>query len=479
MDIPLVSRPFAKTIVVLMMSLTVLGGCATTDPEKPFGHVKEDFTARTGMEINWQRTPEARENVSHRIHAMLQDRLTLEEAVAIGLTNNRRIQGVYQKLGVAQAGLAQSQLLDNPHIGFAYLGNSPGIYKLELEAVFNILSLFLMPLREALAQEQLIQAQHEVVSIVLTHVFEIQKAYFTTLALQQEYRLLERVVLSSEAAYQMAERMRAAGNITRLELLSRRALVDEDRLALSSASLAVMDSREYLNRLMGLWGKDVNWTVQGDLPSLPENELRLEKVEQRSIKSSVDLALAKSNLRVTARELGITNVTSFIPELGIGAAFEREEDGMWLGGPALALELPIFDPGYAKRSKARAILERQWEAFTATAVEVRSRARQAHRRLLVAREQVQYYEKSFLPLRKEITEQAQRRYNGMYLSVFELLMIKRMEIRASLGYVDVLRNYWLARIDMDEILAGKLPEDSKSISTVRTVSGRTVTSGDH
>ncbi len=466
-------------ISIIPLILIFLTGCTTTDPEKSFGHVKEDFSARTGMEIHWQRTPEAREHLSHRIHSMLQDGLTLKEAVAIGLANNRRIQGVYQKLGVAQSGLAQSRLLDNPHVGFAYLGNSPGIYKLELEAVFNILSLFLMPLREALAQEQLIQAQHEVVGIVLTHLFQIQRAYLMTLARQQEYRLLERVLLSSEAAYQMAARMRTAGNITRLELLSRRSLVDEDRLALSSASLAVTDSREHLNRLMGLWGKDVNWTVHGGLPSLPENELNPKAVEQQAVEVSVDIALARSKLKVAARGSGITDVTSFIPELGIGAALEREEDGMWLGGPALALELPIFDPGYAKRSKARAILERHWETFTATAVEVRSRARQALRRLLMAREQVQYYEKSFLPLRKEITEQAQRRCNGMYLSVFELLMIKRMEIRASLGYVDALRDYWFARMDMDAILAGKLPEDSNRIGTVQAVSDRTVAPGDH
>jgi len=475
----MVIRSSTKAIDILLMILIFLTGCATTDPEKPFGQVKEDLQIRSGREIHWQRSPEARERLSHRIQFMLQDGLTLEEAVAIGLANNRRIQGIYQELGIAQAGLAQSQLLNNPHVGFAYLGNFSDIYKLELEAVFNILSLFLMPLREALAQDQLTRAQHEVVGIVLTHLFEIQKAYFMTQACQQEYRLLERILLSSEAACQMAERMRAAGNITRLELLSRRSLVDEDRLALSSASLSVSDSREQLNRLMGLWGKDVNWTVRGDLPSLPENELNLQEVEQLAIEASVDLALAKSKLRVAARELGITNVTSFIPELGIGAAFEREEDGMWLGGPALALELPIFDPGHAKRSRARAILERHWEEFTALAVEVRSKARQALRRLRAAREQVLYYEKSHLPLRRAITQQAQRRYNGMYLSVFELLMIKRMEIRASLEYVAGLRNYWFARTDMDEILAGKLPGDSSAIVPTPPASGRTIIPGDH
>ena len=65
-----------------------------------------------------------------------------------------------------------------------------------------------------------------------------------------------------------------------------------------------------------------------------------------------------------------------------------------------------------------------------------------------------------------MTRQAQRRYNGMFLGVFELLMIKRMEIEASVGYVKTLKNYWLAHTDMTEILAGRLPirpADSKMI----------------
>jgi hypothetical protein len=36
-------------------------------------------------------------------------------------------------------------------------------------------------------------------------------------------------------------------------------------------------------------------------------------------------------------------------------------------------------------------------------------------------------------------------------------MIKRMEIEASVGYVNTLKNYWLAHTDMTEILSGRLP----------------------
>ncbi|MGM0428030.1 MAG: TolC family protein [Thermodesulfobacteriota bacterium] len=458
-------------IGVLAMSAAFLSGCATTDPEAPFSQLNESIEDRTGQTLEWPRSAEAKTERSKRIRTLLKDGLTLDEAVAIGLSNNRRIQGIYQQLGVSQAAVAQSQLLSNPHVGFAYLGGPSDVYKLELEAVTNILSLFMIPLRKALAEAQLMRARHLIAGVVLGHIFDIQQAYVRMQALQQAYRLRERVLLSSEAAFEMAQRMRKAGNITRLELLSRRSLLDEDRLALSSASLTLFSAREDLNRLMGLWKEEVDWQMATELPPLPPQRPQIPEVEKQAISASVDLALARSELRVAARELGITDVTSILPELRVGAAFEREEDGTWLGGPALELPLPIFDPGHAKRSRARAMVTQRWEEFTAIAVETRSQTRQALRRLTTAWEQAHYYETSFLPLRQAMTRQAQRRYNGMFLGVFELLMIKRMEIQASLGRIDKLRNYWLARMDLDEILSGKLPDPSTSMTAVRPASG--------
>ncbi len=473
-----IKRPMAA-LAALGLILFFLEGCATTDPDQSYQNVKENIKDRTGQDISWQRSREARRQMAGRIQEMLQNGLTLNEAVAIGLANNRRIQGLYQELGVAQAGVVQAQLLDNPHFGFAYLGGPSDLYKIELEAVFNIMSLFLMPLRQALAEARMEQARCRVSKMVLGRIFEVRRAYIALQAHQQAFTLLRRVLMSSRAAYGMAERMRAAGNITRLELLSRKSLLEEDRMALASASLAVTQSRERLNSLMGLWGEDVAWDLRGNLPAIPEEALDEKHIERRAIEASLDIALAKSELKVAARELGITDVTSIIPELNVGAAFEREDDATWLGGPAFGLQAPIFDQGQAKRSRAHAVLAQRWESLWALAVEVRAEARQTFRRLNVMREQARYYEHAFLPLRKSMTQQAQRRYNGMFLGVFELLMIKRMEIEASMGYVDTLQKYWMAHTDITEILSGSLPMKPGEAMMIVPASMGSGTNGGH
>jgi outer membrane protein TolC len=49
------------------------------------------------------------------------------------------------------------------------------------------------------------------------------------------------------------------------------------------------------------------------------------------------------------------------------------------------------------------------------------------------------------------------RYNGMLVSVFELLADAREQVNAVNGYIDALRGYWIAQTDLQMALGGKLP----------------------
>ena len=49
----------------------------------------------------------------------------------------------------------------------------------------------------------------------------------------------------------------------------------------------------------------------------------------------------------------------------------------------------------------------------------------------------------------------QLRYNGMLISVFELLADARSQITSVNGYIDALRDYWIAQADLDMALIGK------------------------
>jgi cobalt-zinc-cadmium efflux system outer membrane protein len=45
----------------------------------------------------------------------------------------------------------------------------------------------------------------------------------------------------------------------------------------------------------------------------------------------------------------------------------------------------------------------------------------------------------------------------MLISVYELLRSRQDQINAAREYIDALRDYWLARSDLERALAGPLP----------------------
>jgi hypothetical protein len=62
-----------------------------------------------------------------------------------------------------------------------------------------------------------------------------------------------------------------------------------------------------------------------------------------------------------------------------------------------------------------------------------------------------------VPVRKTISDEMLLRYNGMLASVFELLADSRDQVAAVNGYIDALKDYWLAETDLQQSLGGRLP----------------------
>ena len=99
---------------LLMVSALGLGGCATLRPHPGFTDVEKLVAERTAAKVEWRDGGPADAEVAERIKATLAKELTSDAAVQVALFNNRKLQVVYQSLGIAEADLVQAGLLPNP-----------------------------------------------------------------------------------------------------------------------------------------------------------------------------------------------------------------------------------------------------------------------------------------------------------------------------------------------------------------------------
>jgi cobalt-zinc-cadmium efflux system outer membrane protein len=438
------------------LAVAALAGCAAAPKDAGFGDVRRDVAARTGQAVEWDRRTAADYAVSQRVRSMLAAGIGADEAVQVALLNNRSLQATYEGLGVAQAELVQAGLLRNPvfDADVKFLEGGGGAL-VELAVVQDFLDVLYIPVRQKVAGASFEAEKLRVTGAVLDLAGEARRAFYDHAAAEQTLELRRTVAAATEASYDVARRLRDAGNITALDLANEQALHEAAKLELARAESAVLETRERLNVLMGLWGPDTNWTLRQRLADPPAEEAGSDGVERRAVEESLELAAARRQVEAAGRTLGLRRSLGLLPEAQAGAAAEHEPEGDWAIGPALSLPIPLFDQGQAKTAAAAAELRAARRRYVAAAVEVRSAARSARNRLVAARDRAVYVKQVLLPLRQEITRESQLQYNAMRIGAFQLLQAKQAEVEAGVAYVDALREYWVARSDLQQVQSGR------------------------
>jgi cobalt-zinc-cadmium efflux system outer membrane protein len=446
--------------ILLLSLLLMASGCASVQRKAGFGEVQTLVAAREEQRIYWIRGAPEDEEVSRKIDELLQEALSSEVAVQVALLSSSSLQATYEDLGVSQADLVQAGLLRNP-VFFStvrFPDRPPSGLSVQFEAAQDFLDLLLVPARKRLAEDAFEQAKLRVSDMVLKMAASTRRAYYETLGAHQAASVRRLIAEAAGAAFELARRIHAAGNLSDLGLAREQGLLDQARVALAHSEATLRENRERLNRLMGVWGERTGWRLPAKLPDLPDAEITFERLESLAIVNRYDLSAARKELEIAARTLGITREWRYFLAADIGATAERDTDGQWVAGPSLSLELPIFDQRQARIAREEALLRKEIAKITALAIDIRSEVRELRDRLIHYRRLAEHYRTTVIPLRERIVNLTEREYNYMLVGAFDLLVAKQQEFDAYEEYIAAVTGYWVARVDLQRAVGGRLPD---------------------
>jgi len=397
-------------------------------------------------------------DVRERVRELLGAPLTPETAVEVALLASPRMQATVEEFGVARADLLQARLATNPRLGLSarWDSGSGGSTNTEWDIALDLLDALLTPLRARVAAQEFEATRARLGHQILEFVAEVRRAYFEFQAQEERVELMRTATEATAAAAELAHRQRVAGATGGLALAQQEAFHAEELLILARAEVQALAARERLNRLLGLWGEAVRWEVSPRLPSPPETEPTVERVESLAVERRLDLEAARRERDAAEQALRLARRFRWFGFFEFGVSSERDTDGETVTGPHIGFDLPIFDRRQARLARLEASLRRSEQRLTELAVDVRSEAREARLRLHAARDAVTFYREAVLPLRERVVEETQLRYNAMLLGVYELLQARRDQINGGLAYIDALMDYWLARVELERAAAGGL-----------------------
>jgi outer membrane protein TolC len=275
------------------------------------------------------------------------------------------------------------------------------------------------------------------------------------LAAGQELELLRASQRAFAAGAETARALHDAGNLTDLALTTELAAEQGAQLELEQAEADALDVRERLNVLLGLFGQDTAWHVEGPLPDPDAGLGDLQRLESRAITASLELLGTRARLDAAARRVGLTEAAGWLPQIEIGAHAEQDQE-VWSVGPAIHGSLPLFDRQQGNVISLQAELDALRERYTGAAIAIRAATRSARARAQASEQRVRRYRATLLPLREQVLHQTLLEYNAMQVGVFQLLQARREQLEANRAYVRTLREYWQARATLEQLLAGRL-----------------------
>lgn len=441
-------------LLISIISLVTLTGCATFVPQMGFKEVNDNFSARTDSYLYWNTGSAEDEKVAQEITKLLSKELSADSATQIALLNNKGLQAVYQKLGVAQADLVEAGLFPNPIFNGEIRFPSDGP-NLELSVVQNFIKIFEIPLRKKIAQSEFEEAKLEVIERALLLAYQTRRAFYEYQASEQLLEMSRTALTALEASRDLATKLHRAGNITDLDLAQEQSNYESVNIEITAHEEELVSAREQLNSLLGLDVQQLNWKAAQRLPET--STIDLEGAEENAITNNLALQRARQKLVTLAVSLDVAETFRVFDETELGVSGAKEAEGKWGFGPAFALPLPFFNQGSTQIYRVNSQLKQQHDLSLDLQTRIKAHLRSLLGQLKLIESRLIRYKKVLLPLQSKLVLETQKQYNAMLVGAFQLLEAKHKQIETGKDYVSGLKGYWLLRTEIESLLSGVAP----------------------
>ena len=445
------------------LALLVLGGCASFSPDGGFGTVEALTRERIGQAPIDARRSDPSGTARARTAELLAQPLTADGAVEVALLGNRALKASYAELGIAESDLVRAGRLANPSFSFGRLGGRSAV-EIDRAVLFDVLGLLTMPLARQVEQHRFEQVQLQAALDTVGVALDARKAYYEAVAAQQLDGYFGQVKEAADASSELATRMAAVGNFSKLAQMREQSFSADAAAQLARARHQAVAARERLTRVLGLGGGGDDaraFTLPDRLPDLPARPAEPNHAEQAAMDRRLDVLMSRRATEATARSLGLTRTTRFVNVLQAGYQNKSATGEPRSNGYEIELELPLFDFGAARVSRAEATYMQAVHRTAQVAIDARSDVRESYSAYRTAYELARHYRDEVVPLRQRISEENLLRYNGMLVSVFDLLADARDQVTSVAAAVEALRDHWVAETRLQAALAGARSEGAR------------------
>lgn len=389
--------------------------------------------------------------------AMAQEALSLQDAIGKATAQNPELKAAESNIRAARARETQASAWPNPNLTLS-LDEAPFASPLNGSLLAGISQPLIIGAQRS-AQIEAAKLDHAVAELErdalrLDLAAQVKQAYARMLFAQESLR---HASLNAEAAETLLKAMQTrlkAGEVARVEVLRAEVERDKARRMVASAEGRLKQEKGRLNVLMGRKAQEAI-AIQalpvprvGDLPPLTA-------FLTRALESRVELQRADLAIRRETAQRHLAQSTLWTgTEVSVAA-------GLVEGQPGFATSLTVPIPFYRQQGEvqeAEANRQRAEAEREALRHRISLQVEEAYQEALNAAQQVDLFQKSYLPQSERLADNAQRRFQAGEGSGIEVIEARNALRETRAEYQSAVLEYRQAVASLERATGQELPQ---------------------
>jgi cobalt-zinc-cadmium efflux system outer membrane protein len=284
----------------------------------------------------------------------------------------------------------------------------------------------------------------------LNVIAKLRELYYRLLADEQFVKVARENLDSAKQLLDLIEKRVRLGESRQLELLKAQVEFHTLEREYQKAKTLQDGDRQVLNRFL-LENLPADYSITGKFTALDE-VIPLARWREAALSAHPLLSAQNAAVRQAESTLAAER-QAWVPDVTVKAFYNRDIDLSAVGG-GISIPLPLWNRKGGEVDKAAAARRQAESDLSLTRQELETKLAAQYSLYMVARRQVESYQKNILPQAAESLRLAEFTYRHGETGLLDLLDSRRVYRATEQDYYKALLEYWLARAELWRIAGG-------------------------
>ena len=390
-------------------------------------------------------------------------KISLQDAIELAIRTNPQMELARLDVDIARNKIFEANRLQNPSIHTFQNIPKAGVGNPQQVGVDYTIELFKRGKRKETAKTYSLAVSDHQKFLEYGLIAEVKKSYVNLLVKKSKYKVLKEQEQLAKELYENIKQEVEKGNLPKTEEIQAKIAVNKSIMLTNVARTETITAQNYFNSVLNT--SDINLDTKEDflpdnyssLMAISPNEKTpdLKEIKEYALNNRYDLLMAQKEMIAAQKKLEVAKSLR-IPDVELTGGYAYQTKGMSGDGHfqsggyvgASLVNIPILYNFRPEIDNAKIEIQKAELKYEDTKIDAIRNITDAYEKFVIARENLNYYNKEILTNSRELMEASKKSLSNKEIDFTTFLVSKKLYLELTLGYQDALGEYYSSYADL-------------------------------